>query len=189
MNQKLAFLFFTAHQNWFGIDEEYGAIAISLRRERVAGGGTSPPPINDNDSFVALSCSGGRSSSALHQSACGSGGPSCSSSGGQGGASGGGSGSNSGGSGGSGGTHIWRVIVRTQRQLVSLRGTIFEEHVPTQSKLSASKGVPVREILQHVVPELPLACLRLGSPDAVPKVLKMDEQRVSGVLERLLQIG
>ena len=42
------FVYFSDHQNWFGMDENIGAVAISLRREKV-------PPLtggNENQAFL-----------------------------------------------------------------------------------------------------------------------------------------
>ena len=37
------FFYGKEHQNWFGVDESLGPVAVSVRRERVGGGGEAPP--------------------------------------------------------------------------------------------------------------------------------------------------
>ncbi|XP_062368427.1 LOW QUALITY PROTEIN: signal-induced proliferation-associated 1-like protein 3 [Cinclus cinclus] len=70
-----------------------------------------------------------------------------------------------------------RLILRTS-QLVTLRGSILEDAVPSTSKSGSVRGIPLREILEFVVPELTVQCLRLAlaTPKVTEQLLKLDEQ-------------
>ncbi|XP_051632630.1 LOW QUALITY PROTEIN: signal-induced proliferation-associated 1-like protein 3, partial [Manacus candei] len=70
-----------------------------------------------------------------------------------------------------------RLIFRTS-QLVTLRGSILEDATPTTSKPGTVRGVPVRDTLEHVLPELNIHCLRLAlsTPRVTEQLLKLDEQ-------------
>ena len=75
------------------------------------------------------------------------------------------------------------TAVRVSPQLTTLRGCILEEVIPTSSRLSSTRGLPPKEILEYVAPDLNLSCLRLatlGSKTA-DQLTKVDEQGVSGV--------
>lgn len=66
-------------------------------------------------------------------------------------------------------------------QLVTLRGSILEDATPTATKAGTVRGLPLRDVLEHVVPELNPQCLRLalGGPRVAEQLLKLDEQGVS----------
>ena len=65
-------------------------------------------------------------------------------------------------------------------QLVALRGTVWEEAIPSTAKHNKSQGIPLRDLLEYVVPDLPLACLRLApnTPKITEQLAKLDEQGV-----------
>ncbi|KAK2511199.1 hypothetical protein Q9966_016706 [Columba livia] len=71
----------------------------------------------------------------------------------------------------------YRLIVRTS-ELVTLRGSILEDATPTATKAGTVRGLPLRDVLEHVVPELNPQCLRLapGGPRVPEQLLKLDEQ-------------
>ncbi|KAM7004072.1 LOW QUALITY PROTEIN: signal-induced proliferation-associated 1-like protein 3 [Passerculus sandwichensis] len=70
-----------------------------------------------------------------------------------------------------------RLICRTS-QLVTLRGSILEDATPSTAKAGSGRGIPVRELLEFVLPELNVHCLRLAlpSPKVPEQLLKLDEQ-------------
>ncbi|KAK7882624.1 hypothetical protein WMY93_028798 [Mugilogobius chulae] len=74
----------------------------------------------------------------------------------------------------------YRLIVRTS-ELVTLRGSILEDAVASTSKHGTVRGLPLKEVLEQVVPELSVSCLRLslGTPKATEQLLKLDEQGLS----------
>ncbi|XP_031428831.1 signal-induced proliferation-associated 1-like protein 3 isoform X3 [Clupea harengus] len=74
----------------------------------------------------------------------------------------------------------YRLIVRTC-ELVTLRGAILEDAVPSTARHGTVRGLPLKEVLEHIVPELNLACLRLAlnTPKATEQLLKLDEQGLS----------
>lgn len=67
-------------------------------------------------------------------------------------------------------------------QLVTLRGSILEDAVASTGKHGTVRGLPLKEVLEQVVPELNVSCLRLGlsTPKVTEQLLKLDEQGVSG---------
>ncbi|XP_060614311.2 signal-induced proliferation-associated protein 1 [Anolis sagrei] len=106
------------HQNFFGVDDQLGAVAVSLRREEKEG--STGPQYN------------------------------------------------------------YRLIVRTS-QLRTLRGSILEEAIPLAARHATPRGIPPKKLLEHVMPELSLQCLRLASssPKVPETLLKLDEQGLS----------
>ncbi|KAM3865353.1 signal-induced proliferation-associated 1-like protein 2 [Diretmus argenteus] len=74
----------------------------------------------------------------------------------------------------------YRVIFRTS-ELTTLRGAIMEDAVPSTSKHGTSRGLPLKEVLEYVVPELNIQCLRLAnnSPKVPEQLLKLDQQALS----------
>uniref|UniRef100_A0A8C5TS12 Signal induced proliferation associated 1 like 3 n=1 Tax=Malurus cyaneus samueli TaxID=2593467 RepID=A0A8C5TS12_9PASS len=70
-----------------------------------------------------------------------------------------------------------RLIFRTS-QLVTLRGSILEDATPTTAKPGTVRGLPLRDVLEYVVPELNIHCLRLAfsTPKVTEQLLKLDEQ-------------
>ncbi|XP_048370563.1 signal-induced proliferation-associated protein 1 isoform X6 [Sphaerodactylus townsendi] len=106
------------HQNFFGIDDQLGAVAVSLRREEKEG------------------CTGPQ--------------------------------------------YNYRLIIRTS-QLRTLRGSILEEVLPLSIRHSSPRGVAPKKLLEHLIPELNLQCLRLASssPKVPETLIKLDEQGLS----------
>ncbi|KAF4522715.1 hypothetical protein B566_EDAN012732 [Ephemera danica] len=114
------------HQNWFGLDDNLGPVAISVKREKVEENSGSNQPDSSGPS--------------LYQ---------------------------------------FRVIVRTS-ELLTLRGAILEEAIPT-AKSSSGKSVSTKELLEYVAPEIQLSCLRLGTSTSATEdqLAKLDEQGLS----------
>ncbi|XP_014671772.1 PREDICTED: signal-induced proliferation-associated 1-like protein 2 [Priapulus caudatus] len=106
------------HQNFFGIDENLGPVAVSIRRERV----------DDGSGSLSL----------LYQH---------------------------------------RIIMRTS-ELPALRGTVVEESIPATTKPSGSRPLPVKDVLEYVVPDLQTCCLKLATsgPQTCQQLMKVDEQ-------------
>ncbi|XP_061462640.1 signal-induced proliferation-associated protein 1 isoform X2 [Rhineura floridana] len=106
------------HQNFFGVDDKLGSVAVSLRREEKEG--SAGPQYN------------------------------------------------------------YRLIMRTS-QLRTLRGSILEDVLPLSARHAAPRGIPPKKLLEHVMPELNLQCLRLASssPKVPETLLKLDEQGLS----------
>ena len=63
----------------------------------------------------------------------------------------------------------------------TLRGSILEDSVPSSSKHGGPRGLPLKEVLDYVLPELSTSCLRVASSaPAVPELLlQLDQQWVS----------
>uniref|UniRef100_A0AAV2JH59 Signal-induced proliferation-associated 1-like protein 1 n=1 Tax=Knipowitschia caucasica TaxID=637954 RepID=A0AAV2JH59_KNICA len=74
----------------------------------------------------------------------------------------------------------YRLIFRTS-ELTTLRGSILEDAVPSTSKHGSSRGLPVKDVLEYLLPELDLSCLRLAlnTPKVTEQLLKLDEQGLS----------
>lgn len=67
-------------------------------------------------------------------------------------------------------------------QLTTLRGSILEEAIPSSSgRLSSSRTGQVKDILEFLIPQLQISCLKLGTstPKTLEQLLKLDEQGVS----------
>ncbi|ESO90155.1 hypothetical protein LOTGIDRAFT_91952, partial [Lottia gigantea] len=78
------------------------------------------------------------------------------------------------------GQYHYRIICRTS-ELTTLRGAVLEDAIPSSSRLSSSRGVPMKEVLEYVLPEVQLSCLRQATPGAKTseQLLKLDEQGLS----------
>ncbi|XP_016393948.1 signal-induced proliferation-associated 1-like protein 2, partial [Sinocyclocheilus rhinocerous] len=65
--------------------------------------------------------------------------------------------------------------------LTTLRGAILEDAVPSTARHGTARGLPLKEVLEYVVPELNIQCLRLAisSPRVPEQLLKLDEQGLS----------
>lgn len=65
--------------------------------------------------------------------------------------------------------------------MATLRGFILEDSVPSTAKHGMVRGLPLKEVLEFVLPELNLSCLRLAltTPKVTEQLLKLDEQGVS----------
>ncbi|XP_067280945.1 signal-induced proliferation-associated protein 1 isoform X3 [Pseudorasbora parva] len=103
------------HQNFFGIDERLGPVAVSFRREEKEGS--------------------------------------------------------------SGSQYNYRIIFRTT-ELKTLRGSILEESVPSAARHTTPRGLSPKRLLEFILPDLNLHCLRLAStsPKVKDTLLKLDEQ-------------
>ncbi|XP_067256069.1 signal-induced proliferation-associated protein 1 isoform X1 [Chanodichthys erythropterus] len=103
------------HQNFFGIDDRLGPVAVSFRREEKEGS--------------------------------------------------------------SGSQYNYRIIFRTT-ELKTLRGSIMEESVPSAARHTTPRGLSPKRLLEFILPELNLHCLRLAStsPKVRDTLLKLDEQ-------------
>ncbi|XP_029648674.1 signal-induced proliferation-associated 1-like protein 2 isoform X2 [Octopus sinensis] len=115
----------TDHQNYFGIDENLGPTAISIKREKTDG--------RENNNGKADY-----------------------------------------------GQFQFRVIFRTS-ELATLRGSILEDAIPSSSRLSSSRGVPYKDVLEYILPEVNLSCLKQAIPGqkTAEQLLKLDEQRIT----------
>ncbi|XP_070806259.1 signal-induced proliferation-associated 1-like protein 3 [Pituophis catenifer annectens] len=71
----------------------------------------------------------------------------------------------------------YRIIFRTS-ELTTLRGAILEDATPTTTKHGTVRGIPLKDVLEHVVPELNMHCLRLALsvPQVCEQLRKLDEQ-------------
>ncbi|XP_066507957.1 signal-induced proliferation-associated protein 1 isoform X2 [Hoplias malabaricus] len=103
------------HQNFFGMDERLGPVAISFRREEKEAS--------------------------------------------------------------SGAQYNYRIIFRTT-ELKTLRGSILEESVPSAARHTTPRGLSPKRLLEFILPDLNLHCLRLAStsPKVRDTLLKLDEQ-------------
>ncbi|KAI4888072.1 hypothetical protein NFI96_022744 [Prochilodus magdalenae] len=74
----------------------------------------------------------------------------------------------------------YRIIFRTS-ELVTLRGSILEDTVPSTARHGTVRGLPLKEVLEYVLPELSVSCLRLAlsTPKVTEQLLKLDEQGLS----------
>ncbi|KAK1888804.1 Signal-induced proliferation-associated 1-like protein 1 [Dissostichus eleginoides] len=74
----------------------------------------------------------------------------------------------------------YRVIFRMS-ELNTLRGSILEDAVPSTSKHGLGRGLPLKEVLEYLVPELNVHCLRLAlnTPKVTEQLMKLDEQGLS----------
>ncbi|KAM4607113.1 signal-induced proliferation-associated 1-like protein 2 [Polymixia lowei] len=109
------------HQNYFGVDDNLGPVAVSIRREKLDEGKEKE-----------------------------------------------------------GMQYNYRVTFRTS-QLTTLRGAILEDAVPSTARHGTARGLPLKEVLEYVMPELNIQCLRLAlnSPKVSEQLLKLDEQGLS----------
>ena len=111
------------HQNYFGIDDNFGPVAISIRREK----------LEDRENKL------GKAEYGHYQH---------------------------------------RMIFRTS-ELTTLRGSMLEEAIPSSSgRLSSSRTGQVKDILEFLIPQLQIPCLKLGTstPKTLEQLLKLDEQ-------------
>lgn len=108
------------HSNYFGTDDKLGAVAVSIRREKL----DDTKDLKDQ--------------------------------------------------------YQYRLIVRTS-ELVTLRGSILEDSVASTGRHGTVRGLPLKEVLEQVVPELNVSCLRLAvsTPKVTEQLLKLDEQGLS----------
>ncbi|XP_034034980.1 signal-induced proliferation-associated 1-like protein 1 [Thalassophryne amazonica] len=109
------YFYMKEHQNFFGMDDRLGPVAISFRREEKEGS--------------------------------------------------------------SGAQYNYRIIFRTT-EMKTLRGSILEESVPSAARHTTPRGLSPKRLLEFIMPELNLQCLRLASnsPKVRDTLLKLDEQ-------------
>ncbi|KAG9344322.1 hypothetical protein JZ751_010991 [Albula glossodonta] len=109
------------HQNYFGVDENLGPVAVSVRREKL-------DECKEKE----------------------------------------------------GSQYNYRITFRTS-ELTTLRGAILEDAVPSTARHGTARGLPLKEVLEYVVPELNIQCLRLAlsSPRVPEQLLRLDEQGLS----------
>ncbi|XP_001366781.1 signal-induced proliferation-associated 1-like protein 3 [Monodelphis domestica] len=71
----------------------------------------------------------------------------------------------------------YRIIFRTS-ELITLRGSILEDATPTATKHGTGRGLPLKDALEYVIPELNIHCLRLAinTPKVTEQLLMLDEQ-------------
>ncbi|KAG9268145.1 signal-induced proliferation-associated 1-like protein 1 [Astyanax mexicanus] len=74
----------------------------------------------------------------------------------------------------------YRIIFRTS-ELTTLRGSILEDSVPSSAKHGTTRGLPLKEVLDYLLPELDISCLRLAlnTPKVTEQLMKLDEQGLS----------
>ncbi|KAI4882543.1 hypothetical protein NFI96_034475 [Prochilodus magdalenae] len=74
----------------------------------------------------------------------------------------------------------YRTIFRTS-ELTTLRGAILEDAVPSSAKHGTTRGLPLKEVLEYLLPELDISCLRLAlnTPKVTEQLMKLDEQGLS----------
>ncbi|XP_026852387.2 signal-induced proliferation-associated 1-like protein 2 isoform X2 [Electrophorus electricus] len=113
------FFYNKEHQNYFGVDENLGPVALSVRRERLEDSKEGPQ-------------------------------------------------------------YNYRIIFRTS-ELTTLRGSILEDAVPSTAKHGTTRGLPLKEVLEYVVPELNIHCLRMAisSAKVQEQLLRLDQQGLS----------
>nr|KAG5714573.1 hypothetical protein BaRGS_007019 [Batillaria attramentaria] len=77
------------------------------------------------------------------------------------------------------GTYQYRIICRTS-ELTTLRGAVIEDAVPSSGRLSSSRGVPMKDVLEMALGEVQLSCLKqaLPGPKTAEQLLKLDEQGI-----------
>ncbi|XP_076464270.1 signal-induced proliferation-associated 1-like protein 2 isoform X2 [Babylonia areolata] len=77
------------------------------------------------------------------------------------------------------GLYQYRIICRTS-QLTTLRGSILEDAIPSSGRLSSSRGVPLKEVLEVAIGEVNLSCLKQATPGpkTADQLLKLDEQGI-----------
>ncbi|KAJ6664673.1 hypothetical protein lerEdw1_006246 [Lerista edwardsae] len=115
------FFYGKEHQNYFGIDENLGPVAVSIRREKF-----EDAKEKEGSQFN------------------------------------------------------YRVVFRTS-ELTTLRGAILEDAIPSTARHGTARGLPLKEVLEYVIPELSIQCLRQASnsPKVSEQLLKLDEQGLS----------
>lgn len=57
----------------------------------------------------------------------------------------------------------------------------MEDAVASTARHGTARGLPIKEVLEYVIPELNIQCLRVAStsPKVMEQLLKLDEQGVS----------
>lgn len=72
---------------------------------------------------------------------------------------------------------------------MTLRGSVLEDAIPSTAKHSTARGLPLKEVLEHVIPELNVQCLRLAfnTPKVTEQLMKLDEQGVGVAPQELIR--
>lgn len=80
----------------------------------------------------------------------------------------------------SGPQYNYRIIFRTS-ELMTLRGSVLEDAIPSTAKHGTARGLPLKEVLEHIIPELNVQGLRLAfnTPKVTEQLMKLDEQGLS----------
>lgn len=138
------------HATYLGNDPLIGPCAISIRREKLM--------VNDVNNNMASTTRNFSTNTQLKKQKAGA--------------------NNSGHNVSAGGSekpyeYAYRLVFRSS-DLSCLRGTILEEHLHTKHA-SGSKGLPHKEILSYLFPQLDIGCLRLADPKVNEKLVKLDE--------------
>lgn len=112
------------HQNYFGIDENLGPIAVSIKKEK-----TERENLSGKSEY---------------------------------------------------GQTQYRIIFRTS-ELATHRGSILEDAIPSSSRLSSSRGVSSKDVLEYVLPEVNLSCLKqaISGQKIADQLMKLDEQGIT----------
>uniref|UniRef100_UPI000B4C4A65 signal-induced proliferation-associated 1-like protein 3 n=1 Tax=Lonchura striata TaxID=40157 RepID=UPI000B4C4A65 len=76
------------------------------------------------------------------------------------------------------GLGFWDFLGIYWEFLATLRGSILEDATPSTAKAGSGRGIPARDLLEFLLPELNIHCLRLAlaSPKVPEQLLKLDEQ-------------
>jgi len=74
----------------------------------------------------------------------------------------------------------YRIILRTV-DLLTLRGTVLEDSIPSTSRHGTSRPLPARDIIEFCFPELQINCLKtaISGPKVPEHLQKLDEQQLS----------
>jgi len=72
------------------------------------------------------------------------------------------------------------ILVSFPLQLCSLRGSILEDAIPASGRVSSSRGIPVKDLLEFLTPEVQTTSLRqaITGQKTSDQLMKLDEQRV-----------
>jgi hypothetical protein len=66
-------------------------------------------------------------------------------------------------------------------QLNTLRGAILEDHLISKNGYGNKGGLPHKDVIGFLMPELDLSCLRLADSKINDKLVNFDEQHVRHV--------
>ena len=149
-SQKILNISITEHQNWFGIDETLGPVAISIRREKVPPSQILPFLNGTNNSSNSNGFNSMENGQNSNNSSLGSNPGSAS--------------STSGPAppptavlGVEKDQFAYRLMIRTS-ELLPLRGCVLEESIPSlKSEKIKNNSIPTKEVLEFACPELALS--------------------------------
>ena len=68
-----------------------------------------------------------------------------------------------------------------------MRGSLPEDFITSSSRYSATRGLPPKDVLEFLLPEINHSCLKLGNAadkKTSEMLMKLDEQGVRGVGRR-----